>query len=612
MAASIVYSSPKAWVNAAKEAGMATDELPELWEQCDSAAASITYARQKVQRVAKKHGHQEARAPRAPTLTEETVQSALAKVATRRRRCKAEVVDAEAAAQEDLDNMVLAALALIDEVGEDTPRMQRFEKRLVAQEERVRILTDLILQRATVAETIKAHVTNITKLKEWAVMRQECFNDLDEFQINKFLYDQGRGKTTPRAILNSLMWFKDILQVQWPLDDPLVKATATRSSKQAARHRQQAQPYTYEIVTVLLTVMMTATGAMGFAIGFLLILALGCLRYSDLNRTKGMTLGRDSLYGTTWRSKKAPRPVPWAAIRYDWEGKDWGQRAWSLITELLPAETKEYPRGWTWPWMILQGNELRVGQPIQQGTYGNCLNVMQWIHQRLKLAQGYTLHSPRFYLPSLAGQAGLPLELRRSLGHWGPNSLMPIRYDQARCATELAAKKVLWQTLAGGFTPSGDFEVPDIENCRQTWQKFQKPEEKKGGVPVEKSAAEASAKPLVCTDQYLLNMKSMMAHKLQPGNTRQTLCPYVRKAEAAHYKWWPAADGVPKAFIQCATCWSKEEDPEKHKKGIPAWAPQDATSSATPTNSLSVSSASSEGELDISKEQEAEVARALD
>ena len=68
---------------------------------------------------------------------------------------------------------------------------------------------------------------------------------------------------------------------------------------------------------------------------------------------------------------------------------------------------------------------------------------------------------------------------------------------------------------------------------------------------------QASEKPLIKTDQYLLNMRSMMAHKVDPKNDQKTLCPYVRNAEAAHFQWWPASDGVPAAFVQCSMCWSK-------------------------------------------------------
>eukprot|EP00969_Alexandrium_andersonii_P079070 3487269-Alexandrium_andersonii.AAC.1 len=37
---------------------------------------------------------------------------------------------------------------------------------------------------------------------------------------------------------------------------------------------------------------------------------------------------------------------------------------------------------------------------------------------------------------------------------------MPVRYDQARCCTELRKKAELRAALAKGFVPSGDFEIP--------------------------------------------------------------------------------------------------------------------------------------------------------
>ena len=50
-----------------------------------------------------------------------------------------------------------------------------------------------------------------------------------------------------------------------------------------------------------------------------------------------------------------------------------------------------------------------------------------------------------------------------ALATGGPNSGMPVRYDQARCCTELASKNKIWQYLEPGFTPAADFEVPRTE-----------------------------------------------------------------------------------------------------------------------------------------------------
>ena len=56
-----------------------------------------------------------AQAQQQPMLTTETVQAAFSMMAKRRRRCEATVIDAKAAAQEDLETMIQSSLALIDE-----------------------------------------------------------------------------------------------------------------------------------------------------------------------------------------------------------------------------------------------------------------------------------------------------------------------------------------------------------------------------------------------------------------------------------------------------------------------------------------------------------------
>ena len=51
---------------------------------------------------------------------------------------------------------------------------------------------------------------------------------------------------------------------------------------------------------------------------------------------------------------------------------------------------------------------------------------------------------------------------RRTLGRWGPASAMPLRYDRARCVTELCLKNEVVAKLSAGFVPAGVFELPTV------------------------------------------------------------------------------------------------------------------------------------------------------
>ena len=104
----------------------------------------------------------------------------------------------------------------------------------------------------------------------------------------------------------------------------------------------------------------------------------------------------------------------------------------NLTTALLPAGTVEEPRDWLWPHTYLAEGALCIHQPARQGAYSKALVAQAYLHSRLGHTQHFTLHSPRFFIPGIAGQAGFTMEERRAMGRWGPASGMPVRYDQAR------------------------------------------------------------------------------------------------------------------------------------------------------------------------------------
>ena len=56
---------------------------------------------------------------------------------------------------------------------------------------------------------------------------------------------------------------------------------------------------------------------------------------------------------------------------------------------------------------------LKLVEPIRHGSYGNCLTAHNFILAKAGVEGDFTLHSPRFYVPGLAGQVGMPLEQRR-------------------------------------------------------------------------------------------------------------------------------------------------------------------------------------------------------
>ena len=113
---------------------------------------------------------------------------------------------------------------------------------------------------------------------------------------------------------------------------------AVLSQRQASAARMQATPDTYGVCIELLQLLTTMpTGnASSYTILFVLCLAFACLRFSDLDRSVDVQLGRDALHATTWRSKGKMCPTPWAALRKTWTGVDWGAQFFNLIQDILP------------------------------------------------------------------------------------------------------------------------------------------------------------------------------------------------------------------------------------------------------------------------------------
>ena len=172
------------------------------------------------------------------------------------------------------------------------------------------------------------------------------------------------------------------------------------------------------------------------------------------------------------------------------------------------------------------------------------------------------MHSPRFYVPGLAGQLGMPLEQRRTLGHWGPNSNMPVVYDQARCCTELRMKAHLWESLAAGFQPVGDFHIPPKEQIEADAKAGQVVKVRQS-IQVEKQ--QRSDEEPSMDHRVLINHRSWIIHKADPTDLTRSLCPYARKP-GTHYE---AASEVTEnlhMYQKCMACFGKLGD-----RFIPTW-----------------------------------------
>ena len=220
----------------------------------------------------------------------------------------------------------------------------------------------------------------------------------------------------------------------------------------------------------------------------------------------------------TWRSKSKEEGMPWAMPRRAWSGYDFGGNHFRQMTGIFKDKQD---RSWQWPAMHIHLGTLKFEEPVRHGSYGNCLTAHNLVLSKAGVGGDYTLHSPRFYVPGLAGQIGMTLEQRRTLGHWGPNSSMPVRYDQARCCTELKMKADLWRQLENGFEPAADFHIPaaselheaatEMTRQRQEWT----------------DAKNTEAENPDDSTKIIVNHKSMVVHRADPEEETKSACQYA-------------------------------------------------------------------------------------
>ena len=458
--------------------------LKRLWVAADQEEGHYLEACARVRQVARKHKPLYRETHRGPIVgptercpggaVKAPVRSWAAAAPRKRMRAGAPCLSAQEQDAHRLEKAVLRALALQHEVGPYSGRIASFVENGLPQQDQDKLLRNLAVHRATVATTIEQHLRSLTKLAAWAEARGKIAWTLSAPELAVWAEGTAGGaKSVPRQLLAGLRWASSMYLLPWPLQDPLITATEALSTREAAARRKQAPPYDQRVIDSLEDVFKeAATRAEKFIAGFLLVLAMGVLRFSDLNRSSRLTLGRDSLHGICWKSKKKIGEMPWAMLRRTHRSPDLGGEVLLIFKAVLPltpvggcAEAWE-TSGWLWPHMTLVSGVPQLTQPVRQGSYHNCINMQGWLHSRLGHDQRFTLHSPRFYLPTVAGQLQMSVEERNLLGHWDPHSKMPLRYDQARCAGELIAKNKITSALKQGFIPAGPFELPGLADAR--------------------------------------------------------------------------------------------------------------------------------------------------
>ena len=189
----------------------------------------------------------------------------------------------------------------------------------------------------------------------------------------------------------------------------------------------------------------------------------------------------------------------------------------------------------------------------------------------------WSLHSPRFFLPSLAGQMRFSLEERRTLGRWGPSSGMPVRYDRSRCVTELLLKTDILSKLESGFQLAGPFELLALSTILESKlsidQRMSSHEP-----PCLEADLRTESVAVKDSDEYefVLNDKSMVVHLRDDDEPGKTKCSF----------WWSQSRtsvmtvrGCRQQFMEyakCVRCWTKTAHVE-----LPNWSDRAMSASSS-------------------------------
>ena len=165
------------------------------------------------------------------------------------------------------------------------------------------LLRNLFLHKVSVASTHIAHLRNMARLRRWADGKDLDMWRLGVFQIASFLRDEGRGgRTVARNLKSSLDWVNFCLDLTWDMKDPIITSMADKDRKEAREAREQATPYTKDMVDKLLEFHKVAEGAEKYTVGFVITMAMSVLRYSDMDRTKNSTSTRTAATATPGRA----------------------------------------------------------------------------------------------------------------------------------------------------------------------------------------------------------------------------------------------------------------------------------------------------------------------
>lgn len=361
------------------------------------------------------------------------------------------------------------AVAATWRIGASTGLLPELRSELRNPSEIDKMLRLVFLGASGAVNTWRAAVRAVERLERWSLAHGILEAQWSGLQLARFLSDTAHGGySVPVSVRSGLKLMADALLLKWPLDHPVVLAVcklAKRSAadKAAASSSSRVLPcLAVEQLQHLEYYGCSSNGPLALRWAALLacLLAHACLRFSDAQRSENIQLGKSSLFGFCWRSKRQRTGFPFAALRAGYSANPWADTLYQFLEKFASFHGSQLD--YVMPHF---GADLEVPLP-RPATYAVTVGFLRRAlrSEPLSLTEAaaaeVTLHACRRLLPTLAGQMLMSLESRRVLGHWGPQSSEPMRYDTSRCVSELAYKAQVASKVVSGWRPGEDFELP--------------------------------------------------------------------------------------------------------------------------------------------------------
>ena len=363
-----------------------------------------------------------------------------------------------------LDRAIFAAWR----VGASSGLIPELRSELGSVPEVEKLLRLVFLGASGAVNTWRAAVRAVERLERWTVAHGFSNMDWTGVRLAKFLADaQHSGYSVPVSLRAGLKLMSDSLMLNWPLDHPVVLAVCKLAKQSAAERAAASQSRSLPCLTVEQLQHLEMVGcaadvplAIRWAALLGCLLVHACLRFSDAQRSEGVKLGQSSVFGFCWRSKKRRTGFPFAALRSGFSPHPWADSLLELLEGFAAKHSLELD------YVMPQfGKDLENPMP-RPASYSCAVGLLRRDLALAPLgldatgAAAVTLHACRRLLPTLASQMMMSIESRRVLGHWGPQSAEPLRYDTSRCVSELAYKAQVSPHVVAGWRPGADFEPP--------------------------------------------------------------------------------------------------------------------------------------------------------